>query len=122
MLEVSSCTTTAQAMLSLVWEELRGKKRRASILALILLASLLPVLRAQSTNASLTGRVADPSKALVADAKIAAVSAGTNIRYETTPNAPGEYPLASLPPNAYRIEIEKPGFKKLVKPDVTLRV
>jgi len=41
-------------------------------------------LRAQSTNASLTGRVSDPSKASIADAKIAAISVGTSVRYEAT--------------------------------------
>jgi hypothetical protein len=93
---------------------------RASTLATFVLVAT--VLQAQSTNASLTGRVADPSKALVADAKIAAVSAGTNLRYETVTNAAGEYYLPNLPPDTYRIEVEKPGFKKLIKPDVFLHV
>jgi hypothetical protein len=90
--------------------------------ALFLLVSFTPILRAQSTNASLTGRITDPSKALIADAKIAAISAGTNVHYETTTNAAGEYYLANLPPSPYRMEIEKPGFKKLIKPDVVLHV
>ena len=86
----------------------------------LLLTSFVPVLPAQSTNASLTGRITDPSKALIVDAKVAAISADTNVRYETTTNGSGEYYLANLPPNPYRIEIEKPGFKKLIKPDVIL--
>ena len=90
--------------------------------ALLLVASLTSVLHAQSTSASLTGRISDPSKALIADAKIAAINAGTNVRYEATSNSSGEYYLAYLPPGPYRIEVEKAGFKKLIKPDVTLRV
>ena len=89
---------------------------------LLSLASLAPVLRAQSTNASLTGRITDPSQALIVDAKVAAISAGTDVRYETTSNVSGEYYLANLPPGAYRLKIEKPGFKKLIKPDVVLHV
>ncbi len=54
--------------------------------------------------------------------QIAAISAGTNVRYEATTNGSGEYHLANLPPGSYRIEIEKPGFKKLIKPDVILHV
>ena len=81
-----------------------------------------PILRAQSTNASITGRVTDPSKALIAGAKAAAVSSGTSFRYEAATNGSGEYYLTNLPPGAYRIEIEKTGFKKLIKPDVTLHV
>src|SRR5215470_17327542 len=96
--------------------------RRGPAVAFLLLVSLTPVLRVQSTNASLTGRITDPSKALIVDAKVAAVSAGTNARYETTTNSSGEYYLANLPPSTYRIEIEKSGFKKLIKLDVILHV
>src|SRR5580693_332476 len=81
-----------------------------------------PILRAQSTNASITGRVTDPSKALIAGAKAAAVSSGTSFRYAAATNGSGEYYLTNLPPGSYRIEIEKAGFKKLIKPDVTLHV
>src|SRR5215472_17148891 len=80
------------------------------------------VLHAQSTNASLTGRVTDPSKALIIGAKIAAIGTDTNLRYESTSNGAGEYHLASLPPGPYRIQVEKSGFNKLVKPDVVLHV
>jgi hypothetical protein len=80
------------------------------------------VLRAQSTNASITGRVTDPSKALIVGAKVAAVSSGTSFRYEAVTNGSGEYYLTNLPPGSYRLEIEKTGFKKLIKPAVTLHV
>jgi hypothetical protein len=80
------------------------------------------VLRAQSTNASITGRVTDPSKALIVGAKVAAVSSETSFRYEAASNGSGEYYLTNLPPGTYLIEIEKTGFKKLVKPDVILHV
>src|SRR5580658_2954820 len=97
--------------------------RRVPALFVALFFSLFsPALHSQSTNASLTGRITDPSKALIADAKIAAISAGTNVRYETTTNSSGEYYLPSLPPSSYRVEIGKPGFKRLVKPDVVLQV
>ena len=96
--------------------------RRVPALALLLLVSFAPVLCAQSTNASLSGRITDPSKAVIVGAKVAAISAATNVRYETATNVSGEYYLANLPPNVYRIEIEKPGFKKLIKPDVTIHV
>jgi len=76
----------------------------------------------QSTNATLTGRVSDAAKALVVGAKVAAVSDGTSVRYETTTNGSGEYHLANLPPGSYRIEVEKSGFKKLIKPEVILHV
>src|SRR3984957_7959198 len=88
----------------------------------LFLASFATLLHAQSTSASLTGRVTDPSQALIADAKVDAIRAGTNIRYEAVTNSSGEYYFSNLPPGSYRIEVEKSGFKKLIKPDVMLHV
>jgi Carboxypeptidase regulatory-like domain/TonB dependent receptor len=96
--------------------------RVPALAACLLLVFSSAGLRAQSTLASLTGRVTDPSKASIADAKVAAVSAATNVRYETTTNTSGEYYLTNLPPGLYRLEIEKPGFKKLIKPEAILHV
>ena len=95
---------------------------RNTHVVLFIFARLTSLVCGQSINASLTGRVTDPSKALVATARIAAISAGTNLRYEASTNGSGEYTLANLPPSAYRIEVEKTGFKKLIKPDVVLHV
>ena len=98
-----------------------GLVRRVAALVFILLTSCTLNL-AQSTNASLAGRITDPVNALIVDAKVAAISAGTNIRYEDTTNGSGEYHLTNLPPASYRLEIQKSGFKKLIKPDVVLHV
>jgi hypothetical protein len=93
-----------------------------SVLAFLLITASAGALRAQSTNASLSGRVTDPSKAVVAGAKVAAINVGTNVRYEGATNGSGEYYLTNLPPGDFRLEIEKTGFKKLIKPDVNLHV
>ena len=77
--------------------------RRSPTVALLLLIAFPAALCAQSTNASLTGRITDPSKALIVDAKIAACSVGTNSRYEARSNRSGEYYLTNLPPSTYRI-------------------
>ena len=96
--------------------------RGVAVCALLFLLAPACVLHAQSTNASLTGRITDPSHALIVNAKVSVVSSGTNAHYETTTNDSGEYYQANLPPDSYRIEIEKPGFKKLIKPNVILHV
>src|SRR5262249_20921831 len=74
------------------------------------------------TSASLTGLVTDPSKGRVVDANVTVTSTATNLHYETTTNGMGEFHFANLPPANYRVEIEKVGFKRLVKPNVTLQV
>src|SRR5579864_5079540 len=95
---------------------------RVPIIVLLFVASFTPVLCAQSTSASLTGRVTDSSKARIAGAKVVAINAATNVSDEATTNAAGEYYLRSLVPGTYRIEVEKPGFKKLIKPGVILHL
>src|SRR5215472_4266288 len=95
--------------------------RRTSTLVFLLISSTV-VLCAQSTNASLSGRVSDPSRALITGARVTVVSATTNSHYETTTNGSGGYYLTNLPPGSYRIEVEKAGFRKLIKPDVVLHV
>jgi hypothetical protein len=96
--------------------------RRVALLLVLVLATCVGALRAQSTDSSIAGRVSDPSNAVIAGAKVAATNADTNVRYEGTTNGSGEYYLTNLPPGSYRIEIEKPGFQKLIKPDVILHV
>ncbi len=96
--------------------------RVPALAACVLLVSSSSGLRAQSTNASLIGRVTDPSKAPIADVQVAAINARTNARHETTTNNSGEYYVTNLPPDTYRLEIEKPGFKKIIKPEVVLHI
>ena len=95
--------------------------RRVAALAILILASFSTI-KGQSTNASLTGRISDPAKALVGDAGVSAISEATGVRYETNTNESGDYHLANLPPGSYRLEVQKPGFKKLLKPHVILHV
>jgi len=96
--------------------------RVPALAACLLLVFSSAGVRSQSTNASLTGHVTDPSKAPIADAQVAAINARTNARRETTTNGSGEYYVTNLPPGPYRLEIEKPGFKKIIKPEVVLHV
>src|SRR5262245_28499122 len=89
------------------------------LVSVILSAS---VAYAQSTTASLAGRVIDPSDAVVVEATITLVQTDTNIEYETSTNSSGKYQLTSLQPGSYRIEVKKPGFRTLVKHDVIVHV
>jgi hypothetical protein len=93
-----------------------------AFLAVLALSFYPCALHAQSTNASLTGRVTDPSKAAVSEARITAINTDTNFQYDTASNSSGEYFLANLRPGSYRVEVEKPGFKKVIRPNLTFHV
>jgi Carboxypeptidase regulatory-like domain len=77
---------------------------------------------AQSTNATITGRVVDPSNAVVTTAKVDVISLETGTRSSTRTNREGLFTVGNLLPNTYRIEVSKPGFKTVIKPDVILHV
>jgi hypothetical protein len=93
-----------------------------TVIMLMVIAACGGILRAQSTSASLTGRVTDPTGGVMVGAQVAAISSGTDFRYEAPTNNAGQYYLTNLLPGSYKIEIEKPGFKKLIESDVVLHV
>ena len=63
--------------------------RRVAAFVFFFLASETGVLLAQSTNASISGRVTDPSKAVIVDAKVVAISADRNVCFDGATNASG---------------------------------
>jgi Carboxypeptidase regulatory-like domain/TonB dependent receptor len=79
-------------------------------------------LYAQSARASLTGRITDPKKAVIAAATVTVINSGTRIHYRGLTNETGEYYVSNLPPGRYRIEVEKLGFKAVIQSDVILHV
>lgn len=79
-------------------------------------------LLAQSTNATIAGQVDDTSKAVIPQARITAINVNTGVQYGGSTNGSGEYVIPSIQPGVYRIEVEKVGFKTIIKPDVILHV
>src|SRR3984885_6390931 len=75
---------------------------------------------AQTGNASLTGRVTDQSKGVVASARVTITNVGTNEKRSTVTSNDGNYSVNALPPGNYKIEIEKAGFENIVKPNLVL--
>jgi len=77
---------------------------------------------AQSTNASITGLVDDPTKAAIEGAQVTVVNVQTGVRTEGKTNASGAYVVTELIPGSYRVEVEKQGFKAVVQEELTLHV
>jgi Carboxypeptidase regulatory-like domain/TonB dependent receptor len=93
--------------------------------ALLLLTCILICcisLRAQDPNATVSGRVLDPSGAVVPGTQVTVINDATGIGYPTVANDAGIYSIGSVPPGNYHIQVSKNGFKNMVKPDVILHV
>src|SRR5712664_3136551 len=94
-----------------------------SVVSVVLLGLLFPgFLSAQSTSASLTGRITDPKKLVITEATITVINTGTGIHYQGLTNETGTYYISDLPPGRYRIEVEKLGFKAVIQSGVVLHV
>src|ERR1700722_20769586 len=90
--------------------------------ASVLLVLLVGTAFGQGSNATVTGQVTDSSKSVITGAKITLINGATNLRYQGLTNEAGSYFVPELPAGTYRIEVEKQGFKSVIKPDVTLHV
>ena len=73
------------------------------------------------TYASITGRVMDPSGAVVPHAEVAAVQPATNQKYATTTDGQGRFRLPFLPVGAYQVKVQGGGFRESVQ-DIQLTV
>ena len=77
---------------------------------------------AQTTDASITGVVVDPSKAAIPDAKLRVTNESTNARSSVVTGQTGSFYISNLAPGAYRVEVERTGFNTILRPDVILHV
>jgi hypothetical protein len=86
-------------------------------LALFLVFVLLFASRllAQGSNASLTGLIQDSSKAFVPDVRVLAINTDTNQKFESKTNKDGSYSIQSLPVGPYQMQVEKIGFRTILK-------
>jgi Carboxypeptidase regulatory-like domain len=72
---------------------------------------LAGAMSAQSFLGSITGRVIDPSGAVIPHAKVILVQTETAIQHETATNTSGEYLFPDLPSGTYAVTISAPGFR-----------
>jgi Carboxypeptidase regulatory-like domain len=88
-----------------------------SILLAAVVASRLP---GQGDRGVLTGTVRDASAAVVPGALVMAIHTSTNVTYKSTSSTAGEFTVPSLPVGAYKVRVERPGFKTHVRENVLL--
>jgi len=96
---------------------IRSCGTRLLTLFLLLVASAA----AQVGTSTITGRVQDPSGAVMPGVTVTIVQAGTNFTSTATTNEDGIYRVLSLQPGTYRISFEAQGFMRAVRDGVELR-
>src|SRR5690348_4044327 len=71
---------------------------------------------------TITGTVADPAGAVIANASIEARNLETGVAYPVVTTSTGNYTIAQLPVGQYEVTATVPGFKKFTRSGVTVLV
>src|ERR1039457_1038376 len=87
-------------------------KSQGSVRIVFATALLAAASFAQTQTARLVGTVHDSTGAVLPNAKVTAVNAGTKLRTETVSSASGDYVLPALQPGMYELTVEATGFRK----------
>jgi len=77
---------------------------------------------AQSTSATISGGVTDPSGKFIQGADVEIANDATGVVYSSSTNGSGMYVVPILPPGHYHVQVSKPGFTTIIKADIVLNV
>ncbi|MBV9508381.1 MAG: TonB-dependent receptor, partial [Acidobacteriia bacterium] len=77
---------------------------------------------AQGERGTITGTVADPAGAVLANAAIEARHVETGTMYQTMSTATGNYTLSQLPVGTYEVTVSVPGFKRYLRNNLVVQV
>ena len=94
---------------------------RSLSIALCLLLSAVTAM-AQSDRGTVTGTVADPAGAVVANAVIQMRHVETGAVHEAGSTSTGNYTIGQLPSGTYELSVTVPGFKKYVRQNIRVEV
>jgi Carboxypeptidase regulatory-like domain/TonB dependent receptor-like, beta-barrel len=78
--------------------------------------------RTQDFRGSISGTITDSSGGHLPGVTVTATNVATNVETTTTTNSVGVYSILYLTPSAYTVTVELPGFKKVVREGIDLRV
>src|ERR1700730_12447013 len=76
----------------------------------------------QNTTGTITGRLTDPTGAVIAGAKVTVRNLGTGEARTLTTGASGDFTATLLLPGRYSLTAEHAGFKTAIHNDITLEV
>ncbi|MGA1984108.1 MAG: carboxypeptidase regulatory-like domain-containing protein [Acidobacteriaceae bacterium] len=73
-----------------------------------------------AAGGGIRGTLTDPTGAVIANATVSATNVATNSVVTRTTNARGEFAIGPLPAGQYRVEVNSPGFQRLIEDGVTV--
>ncbi len=95
---------------------------RGFIAASLVFSVCVPVVFAQQTTATLTGRITDPAGAVIPNISVKATNLATNAARETKTDETGSYNLPFLPAGDYSVTASATGFQTQRLDRITLQV
>ena len=94
----------------------------AVVVIFCLLVAVIPPCAAQTTTSTITGRITDPTEAVIPAAQVSVVNVDSGVTIEVESNESGLYRVPSLSPGSYRVEVESSGFQRLVRSGIVLQI
>src|SRR5262245_57337391 len=103
---------------------LSTRVRRLSVFALVLSSVLIAEksLSGQTSTATLTGTIRDPSGAFLPGVTVVITTASRNTSQSTISNEAGSYVFPAILPGTYSLTAELPGFKRFLREGIVLQV
>ncbi len=93
---------------------------RLALYAALGAALLSPAVFGQALSGTVAGTVTDQASAVIPGAKVTVTNEGTRFTRTVETNQNGQYVVTSFPPGRLRLEVQVPGFQKLIREGVEL--
>jgi hypothetical protein len=91
----------------------------APLFAIVLLITSTTT-HAQSTFGTVVGTVTDASGSPIPGVSVALTNLGTNEKRTQPTNGDGLYQFVNVTPGQYSVEVQKPGFKRILRSPITV--
>src|SRR4030095_11492315 len=104
-----------------IWEEGDSAMKIVSLVVAISLITL-PAFAQVGSTGQISGRVTDPSSAVLPGVEITATQTETGLVRSVVTNEAGLYSLPNLPIGPYKVEAALPGFRTFVQTAIVLQV
>jgi hypothetical protein len=101
---------------------MKGKVSDRFLCLVLLLPVMIGSFPAQEFRGSITGRITDPTGAVIPGASVEIKNVGTNVVATVTTNDEGSYTVQFLLPGKYTVKVTSQGFTTAVREGIEVRV